>query len=335
MEKAKSANRLYLLILAFYIGASLLIHRFLDTASFPMWLKLTLGEILMLLPAAAYLAVTKTNPRDFIPVRRLQLSTILLLILFAYCMMPLIACVNALSMLIQGGNAVSGMMEQLLFYPLPLSVLFVAVVPALCEEFIFRGLLYHTYRRQRIWPAIFLSAFFFGLMHLNFNQFCYAFVMGIFFALLVEATGSIVAPMIVHFTYNANSTILSWILGRAGYMEAGAAQTELDMMEIIKDSLEASGLSPSDSAAVAGIVLGLVLAAGILLLTAAFFSFLGFLLYRTIARRNGRLSHVQILFSGKERKALDAKRLEHPERLLTWEGWAAAFLGILYIIWFW
>ena len=318
----------------FYIAASLAVHQLFDTAAFPVWLKLSLGEILMLIPSVIYLLVTKTNPFSFIPIKGLKPLTILLLVIFAYCMMPLIACVNALSMLVQG-NAVSGMLNELLSYPLPLAVLFVAVVPALCEEFIFRGVIYHTYRRQRIWPAVFLSALFFGFMHLNFNQFCYASVMGIFFALLVEATGSVLAPVIVHFTYNANSVVLSYILTRNGYAQPIEPGGQQDFLTMIRQNLEAAGLSPGDPSVGLGVIMGIIITAVIFIAVAAAGSFLGFLVYRGIAKQNGRLMHVKVLFSGKRRREMDAQRLQEPEKILTWEVFAAALLGILYIIWTW
>ena len=331
MKTAKSAGRMYLVILVFYIGASLLIGRFLDVESFPMWLRLSLGEILMLLPAGLYLAVTRTNPFSFIPFKLLSPVTVLLLVVFAYCMMPLIACVNAASMLFQQ-NAVSTMMVQLIDYPLPLTILFIAVVPALCEEFIFRGALYQTFRKEKIWGAVFLSALLFGIMHLNFNQFCYAFVMGIFFALLLEATGSILAPMIVHFTYNANSAVLSWLMGRTeGFsLSSGAGQ---DLGTILEESMKAAGVSGQEAAA--GILLGLLLVFGTLLVMAAVGSFLGFLVYRGIASQNGRLLHVQILFSTRKRKEAEESRGKKPGSIFSWEVLTAIFLGILYIIWTW
>lgn len=334
MENVKSGNRLFLCILTFYIGVSLLLRQVVDLTTLPVWLRLTLGEILMLVPTVLYLAVKKTNPFRFLPKGRLSVGTIFLLILFAYCMLPLVACVNAVSMLFQG-NAVSDMMGTILSYPLPVAVLLIAVVPALCEEFVFRGVLYHTYRRQRIWPAVLISALFFGLMHLNFNQFCYAFLMGIFFALLIEATGSMWAPVIVHFTYNANSTVMTWLLGRTGYMEPLPSGTEQNMMSIMEESLAESGLSIGDPAAQLGIVLGFVIAGAVLLLLAAAGCFLAYLIYKAIARKYGRLEHVQILCSGKKRKALDERRLEAPQRVWTWEGIAAVLLAVAYIVWTW
>ena len=44
---------------------------------------------------------------------------------------------------------------------------------------------------------------------MNFNQMPYAFFLGIIMALVMEACDSVIAPMIVHFTLNGSSTLLS------------------------------------------------------------------------------------------------------------------------------
>ena len=53
--------------------------------------------------------------------------------------------------------------------------------------------------------AALMSGLIFGLMHLNFNQFSYGFVLGVIFAAVVEASGSIYASMAIHFLINFQS----------------------------------------------------------------------------------------------------------------------------------
>ena len=48
-------------------------------------------------------------------------------------------------------------------------------------------------------------------MHMNLNQACYAFVIGIAFALLVEATGSIFSSILCHFVFNAQSVCIMYM----------------------------------------------------------------------------------------------------------------------------
>ena len=61
-------------------------------------------------------------------------------------------------------------------------------------------------------------------MHMNLNQFIYAFALGVYLAFLVEATGSIFSSMVAHFTLNATSVVMTFLLpmlyGRLG-IDAG------------------------------------------------------------------------------------------------------------------
>jgi len=47
---------------------------------------------------------------------------------------------------------------------------------------------------------------------MNLNQALYAFVLGIFLALLVEATGSLFSSMLFHFIYNAQSCCMMFMV---------------------------------------------------------------------------------------------------------------------------
>ena len=94
-----------------------------------------------------------------------------------------------------------------------LNILFVALLPAFVEEFVFRGVFYQTYRKSSMKAALVLSGLLFGCMHMNFNQFLYTFVFGMILVFMMEATGSIVTSMICHFLLNLNGVLLSGLNG--------------------------------------------------------------------------------------------------------------------------
>ena len=56
-----------------------------------------------------------------------------------------------------------------------------------------------------------LSALIFALVHMNFNQAAYAFVMGIWAVLLVEVTGSLWASIIYHGLINGSQAVLMYL----------------------------------------------------------------------------------------------------------------------------
>lgn len=93
------------------------------------------------------------------------------------------------------------------------SVFIIALIPAICEEVLNRGLIYNTALRERgIKFAVIYSAFLFALMHFNIYNFIGPFVLGILFALILEKTDSIFTSMIAHFTNNCIAVFLMAIL---------------------------------------------------------------------------------------------------------------------------
>lgn len=81
-------------------------------------------------------------------------------------------------------------------------VLAYALLPALCEEFVYRGILCYEYERGGVPRAIAVSSVFFALLHFNLRNFPIYIFCGIILALVLYATRSLVGAVIVHFLYN-------------------------------------------------------------------------------------------------------------------------------------
>lgn len=88
-------------------------------------------------------------------------------------------------------------------------ILSVAVIPAMTEEFLFRGVLLGILKKYGESFAVVTSAILFGLMHQNFVQLPFAFVGGLVFGYITIYTGSIVPAMTVHFANNLFSCIFT------------------------------------------------------------------------------------------------------------------------------
>ena len=92
-------------------------------------------------------------------------------------------------------------------------LLTMAVLPAICEELTFRGLLFSGLRRSgRPGFTILTSSLFFGAIHGVFQQSLSAFVVGILIGGLAWRTSSILPGILFHFTYNALSVLLGLVL---------------------------------------------------------------------------------------------------------------------------
>ena len=297
MSNNKSVNRLFLAVIVIYIGVSLgfgmLASYFPILGELPVYVNILLSQALIFLPGLAYCRHRGIAIREFIPYRRINFATAILVVICTYLMYPMIIVLNAISMLFTntGTAAVADLMQGQSFL---LSVLFVAGMPAFVEEFMFRGVLFHTYRKSRMLSAILLSAFLFGCMHMNLNQFMYAFALGVYLAFLVEATGSILSSMLAHFTLNATSVAMSFLLSLL-YQAAGMGQAS--QLPQVQRGGYASVMEGSELFMfLMGIVVWAAIAIG------ATCGALG--VYYAICRINGRWEYVRHMFRGGARERM-------------------------------
>lgn len=77
-----------------------------------------------------------------------------------------------------------------------------AVLPALCEELIYRGILCCEYESGGVFRAILLSSVFFAMLHLNLAHLPVYLFSGIILALTMYATRSVFGSMLAHCLYN-------------------------------------------------------------------------------------------------------------------------------------
>ena len=81
---------------------------------------------------------------------------------------------------------------------------FVLLEAPLLEEPLFRGVIFGGFSRiMPVWLAIALSGFLFAFVHVNAATLIPLWFLGIAFAWLYVRTGTLLAPMAAHFTFNA------------------------------------------------------------------------------------------------------------------------------------
>ena len=90
-------------------------------------------------------------------------------------------------------------------------LLVIAAAPAVCEEMLFRGLIYHSMKeRYRVSVAIGIVAVLFGIYHMSLVKFVPTGLMGLILCYAVYKTGSIYPSMMVHFINNAVNVAISY-----------------------------------------------------------------------------------------------------------------------------
>ena len=95
----------------------------------------------------------------------------------------------------------------------------IAIVPALCEEFLFRGCILSNLLPYGKTTAILASAVLFSMMHGNVAQFFYTFIAGLVLGAVYVETGSIWPCTFIHLFNNFYSIIQQVIYERAGETE--------------------------------------------------------------------------------------------------------------------
>lgn len=93
-----------------------------------------------------------------------------------------------------------------------LSFIATAIVPALVEEFACRGILLGSLKKYGEGFAIMASSLLFGLMHSNFEQIPFAFLVGLVLGYITIKSGSIWVAILVHAFNNSISIIYTYLL---------------------------------------------------------------------------------------------------------------------------
>lgn len=99
---------------------------------------------------------------------------------------------------------------------LVVNLFIVALVPAVGEELLFRGIVLKLMKSitGSIHLAVIISAFLFAALHLQFLSFMPRFVLGLMLGYVFVITGSIWVPMLAHFVNNASSVIIFYLYSK-------------------------------------------------------------------------------------------------------------------------
>lgn len=100
------------------------------------------------------------------------------------------------------------------FWILCLNMFFMAVIPAISEEFFFRGMLqrYTIKIFKKPGLGIILTAVIFSLMHGDIYNFIPRFCMGLIFGYIFEYTQNLWAPILAHFTHNSIVVLIFYLI---------------------------------------------------------------------------------------------------------------------------
>ena len=96
-------------------------------------------------------------------------------------------------------------------FELDFDIFAVAIIPAILEELLFRGVLLSHFIKYGKTFAVVASAFFFASAHGSIEQMMYSFVYGLVFGYVAVKTGSLTVGIIMHFLNNAYSCVVEYL----------------------------------------------------------------------------------------------------------------------------
>jgi len=300
LNQIRKANWFLLFTICVFVGGSFGFAWLGRHVALPDNLRVMSGQILIGFALIVYFTVTKTNPFKAFLHKRLGIVDILLVVLLMFLMLPMVYFVNYISLFFTE-NTTAGTIGGMMDNPYIVNLLMIAVTPAILEELVCRGVLFHAYKKRSLLMAVLFTAFIFGLLHMNLNQMLYAGVIGIAFAVTVEATGSIYSSMIMHFIMNSISvTALAFLKLMKNIGIYSDEMLELGMQQAQEGTAIAlpSAVTIVLVAVFFMVVVGATaLAVGVIIL---------------LAKRNGRMDNLKALFG---RRPVKEHTEEQPESI--------------------
>lgn len=98
------------------------------------------------------------------------------------------------------------------------NIIVMAIMPAIAEEYYFRGSLMHMIQRltKNYHLTVWISAIIFSAIHVQFFGFFPRMILGVFFGYMFVWTQNIWIPIVAHFVNNATVAVLAFVYTRQG-----------------------------------------------------------------------------------------------------------------------
>lgn len=200
-------------LLALVIYLLILLSRFLDLSKFAQndseyLIAAIMQIIIVMLPAIAYCKlkgdgfVERLNIRFFRPSHIWLIITLFFVMTLGSVLLSLL--LFKIGIVSQGSSSFTSydpILGESYFFP-AYSIITFAVVPAISEEFVFRGIMFEEYKGYGAVTAVVISTLLFAMMHFNFEFLLVYLFCGFILGLCAYITRSLVAVTVLHFLYN-------------------------------------------------------------------------------------------------------------------------------------
>ncbi|MCD7855498.1 MAG: CPBP family intramembrane metalloprotease [Clostridiales bacterium] len=262
METPKSVNRFMFWFFLWFvlpvqilmaIGAAGLVYfcRELSDSFYMVNIMILQDLLLMLIPILFYGYLKRDCLYEILPLKKLTGWNICYIIFIGFLMIPVMSFISVVTSLFYP-NDTADITETILTASPVVGFIVMAVSPALFEETIFRGFVFGGLKKFGAAGAVVLSAFYFGLFHMDLYQIPYAMFAGCIMALVVYYTGSLFASMLLHLVINGTQVI-------AYYCAVSAASSAQISEELAEAEETAAAMSDIIGYGITAVIFGVLL----------------------------------------------------------------------------
>lgn len=214
--KIKSANKFFVFTMLYMLVAPFLFSIFYMIFSNFININLIFTMILstlflMAVPVAIYFLVSKQKFAEVVPIKKVSIKNLIFITLICISIQPVMSFLATFG-LIFSESVVTDMAYDLASYPFILSLIAIAIMPAIFEELLMRGVVAKQYEDLPLKQLALVNGLFFGIIHGNLEQFFYAALLGAVFIYFLKLTGSILAPIYAHFIINGSQISIVYLV---------------------------------------------------------------------------------------------------------------------------
>lgn len=182
---------------------------------------------LFLFPAVMLAAFSSVGANNFLGLKRIPVGLLVFSILIMFTFIPavnLIASINAKipmpAWMLEMEQAAMELTKAILttnqLGVMLLNFIVVAIMPAIAEEFFFRGLIQKyiiQWTKNTVWGVV-LAAAIFSAIHMQFQGFIPRFLLGMLFGYLYVWSGSIWVPVAAHMANNGMAVVVYYLIAK-------------------------------------------------------------------------------------------------------------------------
>ncbi len=190
---------------------------------------LIITELGFLVLAVVYCLVRKVKLTEMFPIKKVKVREVIGAVIMVLGMFPISIMLVAITALIfPAATAEIDELSSFIYDSLsfPAAVLLIALMPAVCEEAIHRGAILSHFRGiKHDWVIVLIMGLFFGINHMSVLRFLTTMTLGLFLTYVVVKKNNLLLSMIMHFTNNLISVVLSYAFDQGSTGSASANYT--------------------------------------------------------------------------------------------------------------